>query len=1294
MATTKITSPDLFDLGSLNSALKLPSGTTAERPTSPSTGEWRYNTTTYYVEFWDGGEWRDLQSEDIPPIPSENFNTVLYDGNGSTNNITGVGFQPDLVWIKQRDTAVENHNWYDSTRGVRNFIVSNSTAANVLGSAQRLNAFGADGFTVGSDNEINDSSSKYVAWCWKANGGTTSSNTDGTQTSTVQVNAKAGFSIVQYTASAAGASETVGHGLGTTPAMIILKRTDSTEDWYVWHKDLGAGSSALNQFLKLNSTSPQATATNLFRTVNSTVFNPSYTNGVPNTNIAYCFAEKAEYSKFGSYIGNGSTNGPIENTGFEPAYIMIKNSTSTYEWTVYDNKRSTSNPRNNVLYPNTTGEENSGETGDIDFLTNGFQLKAPNGTINHNGGTMIYAAFAADASSTAPALADSFANKLYAGTNAAQSISGLGFQPSFIWFKNRTGTNSHALFDSVRGNLSSIYSDLTSAANISSAGEDLTSFDSDGFSVGTVANAGSTNVSGGSIVAWNWKANSNPTINTDGTIQSTVTANQAAGFSIVSYTATGSTATVGHGLGAAPDLIISKTTNQTWDWIVYSSVLGSSTQLSINSNAAAQTGSSIMNSTDPTSSVYTVGAGNNLNYQNGDTLIAYCFKSTAGFSKMGSYSGSGSAGNAQNVGFTPAWVMIKRTNSISDWYMFDTARGDTSVLLANSSAAQFTNTNFNLTSTGFDFDGTDFNEAGSSWIYMAFKENPAQYAIPSGEMGYLVAAGGGSGYYSLGAGGVGGGGAGGFRTTYGLTSGGGASAETNLTLATGVYTVTVGAGGAMVGGAGNDGSDSSITGVPSITTVGGGGGAAGNAAGAAGGSGSGAGELNSGTSLAGGAGTANQGFTGGTSVVNSNGGGGGGAASVGGNNGANLAGNGGVGITSAITGSNVGYAGGGGGSAYQTSSTGGLGTHGGGSGTLNGIRTTAEAGDINSGGGGGALGGSIGANGYTTGGSGIVVLRMNTSDFSGTTSGSPTISAIGSETILQYLASGSYVHNPSTAAGQMNYAVLAGGASGGSNGGGGGAGGFRSSWYGSGGGAAAETPFTLSSGTYTITIGAGGAETTVYQNAGNNGTATTISGNATVNTVGGGGGGSNNNPPLTGGSGGGSGSGSGGGTQAAGTAGEGFAGGIGMAATHPYLAGGGGGTGAVGGPGNLGVPGAGGNGTTISITGTAVSYGGGGGGTGGTGVGYTGPGGAGGTGGGGAGGAYNTTGIAGTANTGGGGGGSGDNTGVGGAGGSGKVILRLITSEYSGTTTGSPTVTTVGTETVLTFTGSGTYVHS
>ena len=126
MATTKITNPELFDLGSLDTALKLPSGTTAERPTSPSTGEWRYNTTTNLVEFWDGGEWRDLQSEEIPPIPSENFNVVLYTGNGSTQSITGVGFKPDFVWVKARDRAGEWHMLSDTTRGTPEAIWANS----------------------------------------------------------------------------------------------------------------------------------------------------------------------------------------------------------------------------------------------------------------------------------------------------------------------------------------------------------------------------------------------------------------------------------------------------------------------------------------------------------------------------------------------------------------------------------------------------------------------------------------------------------------------------------------------------------------------------------------------------------------------------------------------------------------------------------------------------------------------------------------------------------------------------------------------------------------------------------------------------------------------------------------------------------------------------------------------------------------------------------------------------------------------------------------------------------------
>jgi len=1296
MATTKITSPDLFNLESLNSALKLPSGTTAQRPTSPSTGEWRYNTTTNLVEFWDGGEWRDLQSEDIPPINSEHFNTVTWTGDGTASRaITGVGFQPDWIWYKTV-SASNDHNAVDSTRGATNQLRPNTNSSGYNATDQIL-SFDSDGFTIGNGGDANSNGATYVAWCWKANGGTTSSNTDGTITSTVQANTKGGFSVVTYNGS--GNADTVGHGLGAAPKVVIIKRTNGGAG-FNWING-GAGLSwTSNETLSFDGNGDKDTWNYFNATApTSTVFylgtgaNTGSVNDNAGTYIAYCFAEKAGYSKFDTYTGNGSENGPIVNTGFEPAFVIIKRSDSADNWSMTDNKRNTTNPRNKALFPNLSSSElTSGYT--VDYLSNGFQIKSTDNAMNANGGTYIYYAFGSDASA-APTLENSFANKLYTGTGVSGlAVTGLGFGPSMVWIKNRDSVRDHNLADIIQGVSKEITPNTTEAQESRS----VTSFDSDGFTLDNAS--GNYNANGENYVAWNWKANPIPTINNDGTIQSLVSANQAAGLSIVKWTTNGSASqTVGHGLSVAPSIIIYKRLDGAQDWFFETDIVdGSYDYLNLNTSGASQDGGAAWSTRSTSTTISAFTSSNNFDY------IAYCFTSISGFSKMGSYTGNGSStGPVVPTGFEPSFVMIKEASQANDWNIYDNKRTTTNPrdvqLQANSNAAESTNSSLEIDflSDSFQPKGTGggSNRNGSTYIYMAYKANLAQYPIPSGQMGYLVAAGGGSGFYSTGAGGVGGGGAGGFRTTYGLTSGGGASAETNLTLATGTYTVTIGAGGAMTSGAGNDGNDSSITGLVTITTTGGGAGGGGNAVGSAGGSGGGAGELNSGTSLAGGAGTANQGFAGGTSVVNFNGAGGGGASSVGANNGANLAGNGGAGITSAITGSNVGYAGGGGGAAYQSSSTGGNGTYGGGDGTLNGIRTASTAGGINTGGGGGALGGSIGAGGYTTGGSGIVVLRMNTSDFSGATSGSPTISAIGSETILQYLASGSYTHNPSTAAGTMNYMVLAGGASGASNGGGGGAGGLRSSWYASGGGAGGETPLTLSSGTYTITIGAGGAEVTTYQDPGNDGTATTISGNATVNTVGGGGGGSNNtNAGRNGGSGGGAGAHPGAAYNGgSGTAGEGFDGGRAGAVNQPYTGAGGGGTGAVGEPNSASAAGAGGNGLALGITGALVNYGGGGGGSGGTPTGGL-SGGAGGAGGGGAGGAYNSTGIAGTVNTGGGGGGSGDNVGVGGAGGSGKVILRLITSEYSGTTTGSPTVTTVGTETVLTFTGSGTYVHS
>jgi len=443
MATTKITSPELFDLGSLNTALQLPSGTTAQRPTSPSTGEWRYNTDNNLIEFYDGGAWRELQDEDIPPVPSEHFNTVLYTGNSSTQSITGVGFQPDFIWIKRRNSA-ESHAIYDSTRGINKQLESNSTAAEATNTApyEGVNSFDSDGFTTGDNGGTNRSPNTYVAWCWKANGGTTVSNGEGSVTSTVQANTKAGFSVVTATAPSSGVF-TVGHGLNAEIDLFFVKRTDSTGGWITYARPVGA-----NKYMLLNDSAAAATSTSFFDNTDptSSVFTLNAGSSVVGgaNFVAYCFHSVAGYSKIGSYTGNGSSNGPLINTGFEPAFLIIKRTDTDPTagaggvWIMYDNKRNPSNPRNTRLWADNNAAEFSTSQYNIDFLSNGFQPK--DGTagyaMNTSGGNYIYMAFASDPSS-APTLANSFTGMLYNGTSQNHSIQGLGFSPSLVWTKDR-----------------------------------------------------------------------------------------------------------------------------------------------------------------------------------------------------------------------------------------------------------------------------------------------------------------------------------------------------------------------------------------------------------------------------------------------------------------------------------------------------------------------------------------------------------------------------------------------------------------------------------------------------------------------------------------------------------------------------------------------------------------------------------------------------------------------------------------------------------------------------------------
>jgi len=329
--------------------------------------------------------------------PSAYFQIALYTGNAGFNTITNDGnsdLAPDFIWGKCRSTT-KTHFWYDTTRGAEKRLESDNTGAEDTGTNGILN-FYTDGFRTASGNTENDNGESYVAWQWKANGGTTSSNTDGDITSTVQANTTAGFSIMTYTGTT-GDVHTIGHGLGVTPqAWIVKARGDGGDfdDWFFWHHQMAASNIIDNRMLFLNTTAALATYTGINAVTSSTIRVKSSTtaqNGV--TFVAYAFAEKQGYSKIGKYIGNGNADGQFVYTGFKPAFVLIKRSDATNNWLIYDHKRSGYNPKQDKLYPDDTSAEDASTTS-VDLLSNGFKLKASSASQNAAGGDYIYMAFA------------------------------------------------------------------------------------------------------------------------------------------------------------------------------------------------------------------------------------------------------------------------------------------------------------------------------------------------------------------------------------------------------------------------------------------------------------------------------------------------------------------------------------------------------------------------------------------------------------------------------------------------------------------------------------------------------------------------------------------------------------------------------------------------------------------------------------------------------------------------------------------------------------------------------------
>jgi hypothetical protein len=329
--------------------------------------------------------------------PSDYFNTVLYTGNGSGQTISGVGFQPDFNWTKCR-TATQSHVLTNSVSGVTKTLFTNATQAETT-LTNGLTSFNSDGYAFGDSALWTDNTKTFVSWNWKAG---TSFTNDASATgigsidSTGSVNTNAGFSIVTYTGNGS-ASQSVAHGLGVAPSMIIVKKRSAAGGWVSWHKSLSGGSGG---YIYLSSASAAGVTSGYWGSSvpSSTTFGVWSTGGDNNENgstfIAYCFAEKKGYSKFGSYTGNGNVSGSYIHLGFKPAWIMVKNSSGSNNWLILDSTRDVFNLSNKGLYPNINDAESGSSYNNSDILSNGFKIKNAESRMNTNTHKYIYMAFA------------------------------------------------------------------------------------------------------------------------------------------------------------------------------------------------------------------------------------------------------------------------------------------------------------------------------------------------------------------------------------------------------------------------------------------------------------------------------------------------------------------------------------------------------------------------------------------------------------------------------------------------------------------------------------------------------------------------------------------------------------------------------------------------------------------------------------------------------------------------------------------------------------------------------------
>lgn len=623
-----------------------------------------------------------------PPTYSDDvFSAYTYTGNGSTQTITNgidLAGKGGLVWLKDR-TSTGQQNLWNTDKGAGWAHYTNTTGAYQNWAPNGLTAFNSNGFSIaGGDGDHNLSGRNYVSWTFRK--------------------AAKFFDIVTWTGTGTS-SRSMTHSLGVTPGMIIVKKTNAVGSWYVYHRSIGntsaiyleqtAASDAHASYW--NNTSPTATTFNLGSNLDA--------NG--DTYVAYLFAHDTATDgliQCGSYTDGFS---PVDVTlGWEPQFLLTKQSSNSNDWVTTDSSRAfTATVNSNAtLRPNTSQTESVGASAPGTLTATGFRTSGV--------GTQTYVYVAIRRPNKPPTLGTQVYNAIArTGTGATATVTGVGFAPDAVWSQVRNIVNNGCvIFDRLRG-ANNMERTSTAAAEYTGATNALTAFGMDGYTVGADSTLFSINYSASGETYANWCFKRAPGV-----------------FDVVCYTGTGVATTFSHELGVAPELLISKNRSGTGTrWYVYHATLGATKFLGLNETSTPTTAPAAWNDTAPTSSIFTVDSGDT---GTTDTHVAYLFATKAGISKVGSYTGDGTSGQTINCGFTTGarFVLIKRTDSTGDWFVWDSTRGiaagnDPHLSLNTTAAEVTTDDSVDTDNSGFVVNqvaATNVNVNTATYIYLAF----------------------------------------------------------------------------------------------------------------------------------------------------------------------------------------------------------------------------------------------------------------------------------------------------------------------------------------------------------------------------------------------------------------------------------------------------------------------------------------------------------------------------------------------------------------------------------------------